>query len=103
MERTCFVIHLKPERVHEYLQAHERVWPEMIAALQETGWRNFTLFVRENDGLVVGYVETDDYARATSELSRREINTRWQATMSEYFESGRAESVDVLAEYFHLG
>ncbi|WP_437584373.1 L-rhamnose mutarotase [Paramicrobacterium sp. CJ85] len=103
-ERVCFLMHLKPERVEDYLAAHETVWPEMLDALRETGWRNYSLFVRPEDGLVVGYLETDDYERAQSEMAKREINARWQATMAEYFisESNPDASSERLTEYFHL-
>lgn len=103
-ERVCFLMHLKSERVDDYLAAHETVWPEMLDALRETGWRNYSLFVRPEDGLVVGYLETDDYERAQSEMATREINARWQATMAEYFvsESNPDASSERLTEYFHL-
>ena len=103
-ERVCFLMQLKPERVADYLRAHEVVWPEMLEALRETGWANYSLFVRETDGLVVGYLETDDYERATSEMATRAINARWQAGMAEYFDDSQNpdETSVRLTEYFHL-
>ncbi|MEV4686204.1 L-rhamnose mutarotase [Microbacterium sp. LWH3-1.2] len=102
-QRVCFLMQVKSERVAEYLTVHEDIWPDMLEALRETGWTNFSLFLRRRDGLVVGYVETADYALATSAMARREVNTRWQRTMAEYFVEGRPdEDVDVLEEYFHL-
>jgi L-rhamnose mutarotase len=38
--------------------------PEVLAALHESGWHHYSLFLRESDGLVVGYLETDDFAQA---------------------------------------
>ena len=38
-------LRLKPDRVDDYLAAHETVWPEMLGALRETGWSNYSLFV----------------------------------------------------------
>lgn len=103
LHRVCFLMQLKPDRVADYLEVHESVWPDLLDALRETGWTNYSLSLRRRDGLVVGYVETPDYARATSEMARREVNTRWQATMADYFVEGRPdEDVDVLEEYFHL-
>ncbi|MBN9631015.1 MAG: L-rhamnose mutarotase, partial [Actinobacteria bacterium] len=61
MERVCFTMRLKPEHVDDYLAAHETVWPEMLAALRETGWSNYSLFVDTEAALVVGVVETDDF------------------------------------------
>ena len=55
MKRICFVLHVKPDRLEEYKLRHCDVWPEMLAALRETGWNNYTLFLRP-DGLLVGYL-----------------------------------------------
>lgn len=103
-ERVCFVMRLKPDRVHDYLAAHESVWPEMLDALRETGWRDYSLFVHEAEGLVVGYLVTDDYERAQSQMAAREVNVRWQAGMAEYFadSTNPDESSVRLTEYFHL-
>ncbi|MFF0814255.1 L-rhamnose mutarotase [Rhodococcus sp. NPDC003318] len=108
-ERVCFLMRLKPDRVDDYLDAHTVVWPEMLDALRATGWRNYSLFLRPEDGLVVGYLETDDFERATSEMSKTAINTQWQDRMSEYFLSPDGDSGanpdtvrSQLTEYFHL-
>ncbi len=103
MQRVCFLMHLKPERIGDYLRAHEVVWPEMLDALRAAGWTNYSLHLQKDTGLVVGYVETPDYKLATSQMARQEVNARWQTTMSEFFEEGRPdEGVEVLTEYFHL-
>jgi L-rhamnose mutarotase len=105
-ERVCFVLALKPDRVDEYLAAHEHVWPEMLEALTEAGWRNYSLFVRADDGLVVGYLETDDFQAAQSGMAATEVNTRWQAGMAGFFESPAGvtpdQAMQPLTEYFHL-
>jgi L-rhamnose mutarotase len=104
-ERVCFLLHLKPERVQDYLAAHEHVWPEMLDALRDAGWRNYSLFVRPEDGLVVGYLETPDFAAAQQAMADTDINGKWQAGMAEFFDAGGANPDDAmrpLTEYFHL-
>jgi L-rhamnose mutarotase len=54
--RYCFCLQVRPERLAEYRERHRAVWPEMLAALRDTGWRNYSLFVRD-DGLLIGYLE----------------------------------------------
>jgi L-rhamnose mutarotase len=57
------------------------------------------------DGLLVGYLETPDFERARAEMATREVNLRWQAQASEWFESlsGRPdESMQPLEEVFHV-
>ncbi|HYO04411.1 MAG TPA: L-rhamnose mutarotase [Mycobacterium sp.] len=56
------MLRLKPDRVDAYVAAHDHVWPAMLGAQRDAGWRNDSLFVRPDDGLVVGYLETDDFA-----------------------------------------
>ena len=98
MERVCFLLRIRPHRLEEYKERHREVWPEMLNALRETGWTNYSLFLRE-DGLLVGYFETEDFERATAGMEARDVNTRWQADMAQYFESSELERLE---EVFHL-
>ncbi len=45
MQRVCFQLQVKPERVGEYRARHAAVWPEMRDALAAAGWRNYSLFL----------------------------------------------------------
>ncbi|KAA9157438.1 L-rhamnose mutarotase [Amycolatopsis acidicola] len=105
MARYCFCLQVKPERMTEYAQQHRAVWPEMQEALRETGWRNYSLFLRD-DGLLIGYVEADDLGAAQAAMARTEVNTRWQARMAEFFTGldgrGPDEGFVLLEEVFHL-
>jgi len=40
MERVCFLLQVRPERLDDYKREHTAVWPAMLAALRETGWQN---------------------------------------------------------------
>ena len=84
MERVCFELQVKPECIEEYRRRHAEVWPEMLRALQATGWRNYSLFLRP-DGLLIGYFETDDLAAALAGMAETEVNARWQAEMAPFF------------------
>jgi L-rhamnose mutarotase len=84
MQRICFVLQVKPERIEEYKKRHRAVWPEMRKALQETGWNNYSLFLRP-DGLLVGYLETENFDRAREGMARLDVNARWQKEMAGFF------------------
>lgn len=105
MDRVCFLLKVRQERLDEYVERHESVWPEMLAALSETGWTNYSLFLRP-DGLLVGYFETPDLQAALDGMAATDVNERWQAEMSPFFESldGRRpdEAFLTLREIFHL-
>jgi L-rhamnose mutarotase len=105
-ERVCFVLHVRPDRVDEYVAAHEHVWPEMLGALSRAGWHNYSLFVRPDDGLVIGYLETDDFAAAQSRMAATEVNARWQQEMQHFFadlgDQLPDEGIRPIPEIFHL-
>ncbi len=105
MARYCFLLQVRPELLAEYRERHAAVWPDMLRALHETGWRNYSLFARP-DGLLVGYVEADDLDAAQRAMAATEVNTRWQAQMSRYFTGldGRPpdEGFVLLEEVFNL-
>lgn len=77
----------------------------MEQALRETGWSNYSLFLRD-DGLLVGYLETEDFERARREMSKREVNDRWQQQMTPFFTNAPGVAPDraiiPLEEVFHL-
>jgi L-rhamnose mutarotase len=99
MERVCFELRVRADRLGEYRERHRAVWPEMLAALREAGWTNYSLFLRE-DGMLIGYCETEDFEAAQRAMDVTEVNARWQAEMAPLFE--RKLSFDRLEEVFHL-
>lgn len=108
MPRYAFTLQVRPDRMDEYVERHRAVWPEMLAALAESGWRNYSLFLRE-DGLLVGYVEADDLTAAQAAMDATEVNARWQAEMAPFFswpEGSAGQAPDqgfvLLREVFNL-
>jgi L-rhamnose mutarotase len=103
--RICFLLQVKKDRLEEYKERHKRVWPEMLQALRETGWHNYSLFLRD-DGLLVGYLETPDFEKARAGMAAKEVNKRWQDQMAGFFEIPKGlhadERMRPLAEVFHL-
>jgi L-rhamnose mutarotase len=105
LNRVCFVLKVRPDRLAEYAKRHEAVWPEMLEALRRAGWRNYSLFLRA-DGLLVGYLETEDFAAALAAMEAADVNARWQAEMAPFFELPEGARPDTglerLPEIFHL-
>ena len=105
MKRICFVLYVKPERLEEYKRRHRSVWPDMLNALRETGWTNYSLFLRE-DGMLVGYLETEDFEQARAGMASREVNERWQREMKDFFVQREGllpdRAMQALEEVFHL-
>jgi L-rhamnose mutarotase len=96
MPRVCFTLQVRRDRLADYRARHQEVWPEMQAALQETGWRNYSLFL-----------ETDDFEASLRGMAEKEVNARWQASVVDLFEAEPAnraadERMKPILEVFHL-
>ena len=102
MGRVCFTLQVDPGRLAEYRERHARVWPEMLQALADAGWRDYSLFLRA-DGLLVGYFVADDPAAAQAAMAASPVAQRWEADMAPFFADGRADKTrHVLDEVFNL-
>lgn len=86
MQRVCFQLHVDPARLGEYRERHAAVWPQMLEAIRDAGRRNYSLFLRD-DGLLIGYYETDDDAAAQAALAADPRTAEWEAQMAPFFVS----------------
>ena len=105
IKRVGFILKVKQDLLEEYKQRHRSVWPEMLDALRRNGWRNYSLFARE-DGLLFGYFEAEeDFVASLEGMSSEEANARWQEFMAPYFEIPPGAKPDEmmleLEEVFH--
>jgi L-rhamnose mutarotase len=105
VRRVCFTLQVRPERLDEYRRRHASVWPDMLAALRDAGWHDYSLFLRA-DGLLVGYFVTGDLDAALAAMEATDVNARWQAEMAPFFAElpgGRPDrGFVVLDEVFNL-
>lgn len=105
MQRVCFQLQVKPDRIDEYKARHASVWPDMLRALADSGWRNYSLFMRP-DGLLIGYFETPSLPEALAGMEATEVNRRWQAEMAQFFlhlDGARPDTGFLrLEEVFHM-
>ena len=105
MRKVCFLLQVRPDRLDEYRERHAAVWPEMLRALRDAGWYDYSLHLRP-DGLLVGYFRTRDLAESLAAMERSEVNARWQKSMAPFFVGldGRRpdEGFLVLEEIFDL-
>jgi L-rhamnose mutarotase len=104
MKRIGFQFKIREDKIEEYKKIHKHVWPEMLAALKDAGWHNYTLFMRE-DGLVFGYFESKhSLEKAQAKMAEKEVNRRWQEYMAPFTDEGARpdENFVQLEAYFHL-
>ena len=106
MTRVGFKLKVKEHLLDEYKERHRHVWPEMLDALRDAGWHNYSLFMDE-DGTLFGYFETpDSFDAAKARMADTEVNARWQEEMAPYFEAPEPTHPDrmmiELEQVFHL-
>lgn len=98
MERICFTFQIKPGTEAEYKRRHDEIWPELVAAIQDAGIRNYSLFRR---GLqVIAYAECHpDVATSFGNVGATDVNARW----AKWFEDVIEELVDERGSLFTAG
>ncbi len=104
MQRAMFQLQVKPGHIEAYRAAHAAVWRDMLEALRDTGWRNYSIFLRD-DGEVTGYFEAEDVAAVQEAMAKTEVSARWQAAMAEHFEDAVVDGkppTRALVEVFNL-
>ena len=106
MQRVGFTLTIRPEMADEYKRRHAEVWPDMLQALSETGWHNYSIFLNRADGTLFGYFETPDLDAAKAGMATREVNEKWQKDMAPFFIALEGKRPDegflLLEEVFHL-
>ena len=57
LQRVCFQLQVKPDRIEAYREAHAAVWPDMLRGTGCDGLAQL-LALPCADGLLIGYFET---------------------------------------------
>lgn len=57
MKRMCRIIQVKPEILAEYKRIHAAVWPEILEAIAKSDVKNYSIFLREPENLLISYWE----------------------------------------------
>jgi L-rhamnose mutarotase len=95
MERLCYTFDLTPGMEEEYERRHNEAWPELLEALKDSGFSNYSLFRRGLE--VIAYVECEpSFEQAMARLARTEVSGRWNV----YIRSLMTRSVDPDGRFF---
>jgi L-rhamnose mutarotase len=84
MPRVAFRLRIKADAAEGYERDHKKVWPELLAKLNEVGISDYSIFRRGQDLILV--MRVDDFENAWQELDKDPVNLRWQKEMAKYFE-----------------
>ncbi len=77
-ERALFTLVIDPERAADYDALHADPWPDMMAAIEASGFRNYNGFRR---GAHVAYYGEfyPDMVTVFARMAEHEVNDRWGA------------------------
>ncbi|HVC76447.1 MAG TPA: L-rhamnose mutarotase [Candidatus Micrarchaeaceae archaeon] len=101
MARVAWTARLRPEKINEYLDAHAKVWPELLSMLKEAGIRNYSIYLFGDRAF--GYYECDDARSAIAFQDASEINKKWSVVMKDLFDLEVTEhGATYLPEIFRL-
>ena len=76
MARMCFMFEIFEGQEAEYKKRHDEIWPELVKAIKDAGFKNYSLFRRGDH--VIGYFEVEPDAKTAFEkLGKSEANARW--------------------------
>jgi L-rhamnose mutarotase len=103
MERLCHGFRIVPGTEAEYVRRHVEIWPEMVEAMKEAGFTNYSLFRRGTE--VIAYCECHpDVETSFARFTELGVGERWGASMKDIVldlvdENGQLQRYD---EDWHL-
>jgi L-rhamnose mutarotase len=80
----AFIGRIRKGKEKAYIDAHKKVWPELIEAMVKAGVTNESCFVFENHIFV--YLEAPDIELTMDRLARDPINQKWDDFMEPLLE-----------------
>ena len=81
MERNTFVLKLKPGMENEYKKRHDEIWPDMLAEIERSKIKNFSIWLRGTQ--LFGYYETEDIDLAIKISNESQVIKKWNGYMSD--------------------
>lgn len=103
MEEVAFTMKLKPGVAAEYERRHDEIWPELTAALQAAGIRDYSIYLDAASGTLFA-VQKRVPGHTIDALPATAIMQRWWAYMGDLMATNPDNSpvVQPLARVFHL-
>jgi L-rhamnose mutarotase len=79
MERMCRIIKIRPEIIPEYKRIHAEVWPEILKAIAKSNVKNYSIFLREPENLLISYWEYHgtNYVQDMEDIKRAPRMQEW--------------------------
>jgi len=101
--RLAFKMKLHKGQEAEYKKRHDELWPELQLLLKQTGVSDYSIFLDESNGDLLGVLKVQDPI-LMDELPLHPVMQKWWAFMKDIMDSNLDNSpVSIsLKEVFHL-
>jgi len=84
MARYGKLYKIRPESIDEYEKAHAEMWPEMQKLISDAGFKNYSIFARE-DGTLFAYWEHDNLEEGFIKMNASGSRLKWENYMNQFF------------------
>lgn len=103
MIRKVFTFQAYPDKVGEYINRHEAIWPEMVAMLKEHGVHNYSLHLADDGITLFGYAEIESEIKWAA-IAETNICKKWWVSMAPLMRTNEDNSPESksLREVFYL-
>jgi L-rhamnose mutarotase len=103
MPRVAFKMQLFKGNEEEYKRRHDALWPELKQLLQQTGIKEYSIFLEKETGELTGILYIDD-AKKLDELPHHPVMQKWWKYMGDIMDSNDNHSPvsRPLEEVFYL-
>ena len=101
MQRVGRWTRLKEGLESEYVRTHGEIWPEMKAAIAESGIKNYSCYIRGRE--LFSYFEVEDLEAAWEFLGKSPVAQKWQDAMAHLMDvEDNVMPWQAMDEVFHL-
>jgi L-rhamnose mutarotase len=103
MQRYAFRMNLHQGREAEYQRRHDDIWPELSAALDAAGVRDYTIWLDRASGSLFALMHLTD-EHSLGELPQHPVMKKWWAHMADLMDVNPDNSPVVypLEQVFHM-
>lgn len=78
MKRYGQVIHVKPEKLHYYLELHQNPWPEVIQKIKECHIQNYSIFLLQEHTLFAYFEYVgDNFEEDMQKMAADPMTQKW--------------------------
>ncbi len=107
MQRMAMIIGIKPDKIDIYRKLHADVWPDVLAQIKNSNICNYSIFLREPENLLFGYLEYhgNDFESDMKLMAKNQRTIEWWCVtdpcQSPLSSSQNGEKWSPMNEVFH--